>query len=94
MVDLQNLVNLPTGCGEQNMIHFAPHVSLLLYLHHTGHTGQGEPRAQQGTETHADRIRETAAQALVQGYQRQLTYRREDGAYSAFGQKDAEGNMW
>lgn len=32
--------------------------------------------------------------AFVTGYQRELTYKRADGAYSAFGNRDSEGNMW
>lgn len=28
------------------------------------------------------------------GYQRQLTYKHRDGAYSAFGERDASGSMW
>lgn len=28
------------------------------------------------------------------GYQRELTYRHEDGSYSAFGESDEEGSMW
>ena len=30
----------------------------------------------------------------VLGYQRELTYKRTDGSYSAFGNSDSEGNMW
>lgn len=33
--NLNNLVQLPTGCGEQNMIRFAPLVSVTKYLRHT-----------------------------------------------------------
>ena len=28
------------------------------------------------------------------GYQRELTYRHDDGSYSAFGKSDASGNTW
>lgn len=28
------------------------------------------------------------------GYQRQLTYKRQDGSYSAFGERDSSGSMW
>ena len=31
---------------------------------------------------------------LLSGYQRELTYKRDDGSYSAFGKRDSEGNMW
>lgn len=29
---LDSLLQMPLGCGEQNMIHFAPNVYVLLYL--------------------------------------------------------------
>jgi hypothetical protein len=35
MSNLDNLVELPTGCGEQNMIKFAPLVSVTKYLSDT-----------------------------------------------------------
>ena len=28
------------------------------------------------------------------GYQRELTYKRKDGSYSAFGNSDKEGSLW
>lgn len=28
------------------------------------------------------------------GYQRELTYKHNDGSYSAFGQSDESGNTW
>lgn len=31
---------------------------------------------------------------LPVGYQRQLTYRHQDGSYSAFGERDTSGSMW
>lgn len=32
---LNNLLRLPFGCGEQNMIHFAPNIFVLKYLQKT-----------------------------------------------------------
>lgn len=34
--NLDKLLRLPFGCGEQNMIHFAPNVFVLKYLQKTG----------------------------------------------------------
>ena len=31
---------------------------------------------------------------LMSGYQRELTYRHDDGSYSAFGKSDREGSLW
>jgi hypothetical protein len=35
MDNLDRLVELPTGCGEQNMVKFAPLVSVTKYLKDT-----------------------------------------------------------
>lgn len=78
--NLDNLLRLPFGCGEQNMIHFAPNVFVLRYLQKT---------KQLFTEVESE-----ATDYLLQGYQRQLTYKREDGSYSAFGERDSSGSMW
>uniref|UniRef100_A0A6I8P7H9 C3 and PZP like alpha-2-macroglobulin domain containing 8 n=2 Tax=Ornithorhynchus anatinus TaxID=9258 RepID=A0A6I8P7H9_ORNAN len=77
---LDNLLRLPFGCGEQNMIHFAPNVFVLKYL--------------QKTRQLSPEVENEATDYLVQGYQRQLTYRRQDGSYSAFGERDSSGSMW
>ncbi|XP_067824744.1 C3 and PZP-like alpha-2-macroglobulin domain-containing protein 8 [Heptranchias perlo] len=78
--NLDNLLRLPFGCGEQNMIHFAPNVFVLKYL--------------QKTKQLCSEVESEATDYLVQGYQRQLTYKREDGSYSAFGERDSSGSMW
>ena len=78
-----DLLRMPTGCGEQNMINMAPNVFILKYL-------QAEGRGN-GVD---ERIKAKAIDYLVKGYQRQLTFRREDGSYSAFGERDGTGNMW
>ncbi|KAL7992852.1 hypothetical protein Chor_017108 [Crotalus horridus] len=78
--NLDNLLQLPFGCGEQNMIHFAPNIFVLKYL--------------QKTKQLSPEVESEATDYLVQGYQRQLTYRRQDGSYSAFGERDSSGSMW
>ncbi|KAJ7415213.1 C3 and PZP-like alpha-2-macroglobulin domain-containing protein 8 [Willisornis vidua] len=78
--NLDNLLRLPFGCGEQNMIHFAPNVFVLKYL--------------QKTKQLSHEVEVEATDYLVQGYQRQLTYKRQDGSYSAFGERDSSGSMW
>jgi len=35
---LGNLLQMPYGCGEQNMLHFAPDVYILKYFAATGQT--------------------------------------------------------
>ncbi|KAK7889726.1 hypothetical protein WMY93_025286 [Mugilogobius chulae] len=78
--NLDKLLRLPFGCGEQNMIHFAPNVFVLKYL--------------QKTRQLCTDVETEATDYLLQGYQRQLTYKRQDGSYSAFGERDSSGSMW
>ncbi|KAL6107852.1 cpamd8 [Pungitius sinensis] len=78
--NLDKLLRLPFGCGEQNMIHFAPNVFVLKYLRKTRQLSPA--------------VENEATDYLLQGYQRQLTYKRQDGSYSAFGERDSSGSMW
>ncbi|XP_076859402.1 alpha-2-macroglobulin-like protein 1 isoform X3 [Brachyhypopomus gauderio] len=78
--NLDNLLAMPYGCGEQNMLLFAPDIFILEYLESSG----------QLTPT----IKTKAASFLLSGYQRELTYKHEDGSYSAFGMTDKSGNTW
>ncbi len=77
---LEELIQMPFGCGEQNMIVFAPDVYITKYLEESG---QLKPE-----------IMAKAEKLMITGYQRQLTYRRSDGSFSAFGQSDQEGSLW
>uniref|UniRef100_A0A8C9XE17 Alpha-2-macroglobulin-like n=1 Tax=Sander lucioperca TaxID=283035 RepID=A0A8C9XE17_SANLU len=76
--NLDGLLQMPYGCGEQNMALLAPNIYILEYLRNT----------QQLTPA----IREKATNFLTSGYQRQLNYKHEDGAYSTFGA--GPGNTW
>jgi len=77
---IDELLKMPFGCGEQNMIFFSPDVEILRYL---DATGQLTPE-----------VRAKAEHLITVGYQRQLTYRREDGSFSAFGDSDQSGSLW
>ncbi|XP_068199390.1 CD109 antigen [Antennarius striatus] len=74
------LILLPSGCGEQNMINFAPNVYVLRYLTATG-TGDADTR-------------DRALGFMMIGYERQLSYRWANGAFSAFGESDQSGSTW
>uniref|UniRef100_A0A8C9X886 Alpha-2-macroglobulin n=1 Tax=Sander lucioperca TaxID=283035 RepID=A0A8C9X886_SANLU len=76
--NLDGLLQMPYGCGEQNMALLAPNIYILEYLRNT----------QQLTPA----IREKATNFLTSGYQRQLNYKDKDGAYSTFGA--GPGNTW
>ncbi|XP_067293425.1 alpha-2-macroglobulin-like protein 1 [Pseudorasbora parva] len=72
------LLQMPSGCGEQNMAGLAPIIYIMQYL---GVTGQLTTA-----------IRETATGYLQRGYQGQLNYRHTDGSFSTFGYD--ESNSW
>ncbi|HEX9896646.1 MAG TPA: alpha-2-macroglobulin family protein [Dehalococcoidales bacterium] len=77
---LDSLLQMPMGCGEQNMILFAPDVYITKYLQSSG---QLKPE-----------IMAKAEKLMITGYQRELTYRRTDGSFSAFGMSDQSGSLW
>ncbi|KAG7510215.1 CD109 antigen-like [Solea senegalensis] len=77
---LDSLVQLPLGCGEQNMIRFAPSVFVLQYLDKPG--------------LDDEEIRKMALGYMMEGYQRQLSFQRDDGSFSAFGASDSSGSTW
>lgn len=77
---LDALLQMPFGCGEQNMIVFAPDVYITKYLQ-----GSGQLKPE---------IMAKAEKLMITGYQRELTYRRTDGSFSAFGMNDESGSLW
>uniref|UniRef100_A0A8C3P054 OVOS protein n=1 Tax=Cyanoderma ruficeps TaxID=181631 RepID=A0A8C3P054_9PASS len=78
--NMDNLLHMPYGCGEQNMALFTPNIYALDYLNKTGQL------------TEEIRIRGTGY--LSTGYQKQLSYKHRDGSYSSFGSRDGEGSVW
>ena len=68
---LERLLQMPFGCGEQNMILFAPNVFVARYLRETG---QLKPE-----------VMARAENLMITGYQRELTYRRSDGSFEPVG---------
>ncbi len=77
---LEGLLKMPFGCGEQNMILFAPNVFVAKYLKESG---QSKPE-----------VLAKAQSLMLTGYQREMVYRHNDGAFSAFGNQDKEGSLW
>ncbi|XP_034059074.1 LOW QUALITY PROTEIN: CD109 antigen-like [Gymnodraco acuticeps] len=77
---LGSLIQLPSGCGEQNMINFAPNIFVLQYLTAVG-------RADPETTTRATDF-------MRKGYEGELSYQRDDGSFSAFGDRDSSGSTW
>ncbi|NXU52217.1 OVOS protein, partial [Turnix velox] len=78
--NMENLLHMPYGCGEQNMALFTPNIYALDYLNKTGQL--------------TEEIRLQGTGYLYKGYQKQLSYKHQDGCYSSFGTRDSEGSVW
>ncbi|XP_076245134.1 thioester-containing protein 1 allele R1 isoform X2 [Calliopsis andreniformis] len=80
ILNLANLIKMPSGCGEQNMLNFVPNIMILNYLKNTNQLTQA--------------VQGKALRYMEIGYQRELTYRHDDGSFSAFGMSDSKGSTW
>lgn len=78
--NLQSLIRLPYGCGEQNMLNFVPNIVVLNYLKNTLQL--------------TDEIEAKAKRFMEIGYQRELSYKHKNGSFSAFGESDKNGSTW
>ncbi|XP_052258342.1 CD109 antigen-like isoform X10 [Dreissena polymorpha] len=77
---LQNLINRPSGCGEQNMVNFAPDVFISKYL--------------KTVNKFTPLLKKTVIEHLEFGYQNELRNKHSDGSFSAFGNSDRSGSTW
>jgi len=84
--NIGNLVRLPTGCGEQNMVKLAPNVYLTDYLNNN------EDADRNGE------LRKKAKRYMTIGYNRQQSYRHSYGAFSIWGPgvnpDPSKGSTW
>ncbi|POI35426.1 hypothetical protein CIB84_000822, partial [Bambusicola thoracicus] len=80
MQNVHQLLQMPFGSGEQNMVLFAPNIYVLDYLDKTRQLSED--------------VKSKTIGYLVSGYQKQLSYKHPDGSYSTFGIRDKEGNTW
>ncbi|XP_032065555.1 alpha-2-macroglobulin-like isoform X2 [Thamnophis elegans] len=79
--NLDQLLKMPSGCGEQNMALFVPNIYILKYLNNTGQL--------------TEEIKAKAIGHIQTGYQRQMIFKHCDGSYSAFAKNISEaGNTW
>ena len=78
MNNISDLLQMPYGCGEQNMIFLAPDIEILKYLREVGEL--------------SPEIRIQAEHFVNTGYQRELTYQSDDGGFAAFG--GPQGSLW
>uniref|UniRef100_A0A182MGD2 TEP1-F n=1 Tax=Anopheles culicifacies TaxID=139723 RepID=A0A182MGD2_9DIPT len=65
--NLENLLSVPTGCGEQNMKRLVPMVQVLDYITSIGSDDKG--------------LVNKAKALLKMGYQNQMRYRQPDGSF-------------
>jgi CD109 antigen len=78
--NLDKLIKLPSGCGEQNMLNFVPNIVVLDYL--------------KSLKKLNSEVESKTKNFLEVGYQRELSYKHKDGSYSAFGEYDKSGSTW
>nr|KAG5706244.1 hypothetical protein BaRGS_019571 [Batillaria attramentaria] len=81
--NLDDLLKASYGCGEQNMVQFAPNTYVINYLRQTD---QLTPE-----------LLAKSRRLMISGYQRQLRYQHRDGSFSAFGDRygsGQSGSMW
>uniref|UniRef100_A0AAG5DMM7 TEP1-F n=1 Tax=Anopheles atroparvus TaxID=41427 RepID=A0AAG5DMM7_ANOAO len=70
ITNLGDLLSVPTGCGEQNMVKFVPNIIVLDYLIATG--------------SKDTQVINKATNLLRQGYQNQMRYRQTDGSFGVW----------
>lgn len=68
------------SCGEQNILKFVPNIVTLDCL--------------TSIDKLTSEIKSKAISHIDTGYQKGLTYKRKDGSYSAFGERDRSGSTW
>ncbi|GJQ65969.1 hypothetical protein Trydic_g4064 [Trypoxylus dichotomus] len=78
--NLEHLLNVPTGCGEQVMAMITPNLYVLRYLKRSGRLTKS--------------LYQRAIRNMKIGYQRILDYAHADGSFSAFGYHDPDGSMF
>lgn len=77
------LIKLPTGCGEQSLLQLAA-ATIFLQLQ--------QPL---GNSAAAGRLTAVCMRLLREGYQRQLSFRLEDGSFTVFPNSyNSQGSVW
>ncbi|XP_044745841.1 pregnancy zone protein-like [Coccinella septempunctata] len=78
--NLEDLLQMPNGCGEQVMATMAPNLYLVKYL--------------QSIKSLETPIRQKAVKNMKIGYHKILNYALKDGSFSPFGYHDNFGSMF
>lgn len=83
--NLSKLLKKPKGCGEQNMFYMAFNLQTLRYLNATGKLYYDNSYAIQNHRTkNMNRFRTKSLNYLERARTNQLSFRKEDGSFSAF----------
>ncbi|EDK99894.1 cDNA sequence BC048546, isoform CRA_b, partial [Mus musculus] len=80
MQNLESLLQMPYGCGEQNIAQLASDVYILDYL--------------KATDQLTEELKSKAQRLLSNGYQNHLSFKNYDGSYDVFCQSNQEGSTW
>ncbi len=78
--NLERLIRLPRGCGEQTLISLAPNIYVYEYL---SVSDQLTPA-----------LESKLIEFIKSGIQNQYGFIRNDGSISAFGNRDPSGSIW
>ncbi|KAK8769443.1 hypothetical protein V5799_014095 [Amblyomma americanum] len=68
--NIESLITMPTGCGEQTMMLMAPTLYALEYL--------------KQNKLIDEALEEKGYRYIKEGYQKELSFRKDDGSFSAF----------
>ncbi|KAL7028444.1 hypothetical protein ACKWTF_005838 [Chironomus riparius] len=80
LINLDKLIKMPSGCGEQTMLSLAPDIAIYEYL--------------SVSEKLTGTLQGTLQNYIRAGYQNEMRYQRRDGSFSAFGDYDKSGSTW
>ncbi|KAL1470787.1 hypothetical protein MTO96_024047 [Rhipicephalus appendiculatus] len=78
IANVESLISIPKGCGEQTMMIMAPVLYAYKYLKVKNMLNESD--------------RADALKYLLEGYGRELKFRNEDGSFAAFEKRP--GNVW
>lgn len=78
--NLDKLIKMPIGCGEQTMLSLAPDIAIYDYL--------------SASQKLTPALKTTLETYIRAGVQNELRYQRRDGSFSAFGNNDPSGSTW
>lgn len=78
--NIDNLIQMPSGCGEQTMLGLAPDVVIYYYL--------------VNANLLTPALKQKLLNYMNQGIQNELSYAHTDHSFSAFGNSDKSGSSW